>query len=233
MRILAADTSTSIITVAVFEDDVILAESTVECGRAHSERLLATVDWVIREASVTLRDVDLLAISIGPGSFTGVRIGIATWKGLALGTGKPLAGVPTLDAMSRLPGCEDGCVCPLLDARMGEVFGAVYRFRSGAREKIVADSVCPVERLLEEAPETALFVGNGAGLYRDRILARRPCAVFAGPLHSTPRASAIAMEAAALVAHGCETDPGKVVPIYLRKSQAEENRAKAGTDAGD
>jgi tRNA threonylcarbamoyladenosine biosynthesis protein TsaB len=233
MRILAADTSTSIITVAVCEDGAILAESVVECGRAHSERLLATVDWVIREASVTLRDIDLLAISVGPGSFTGIRIGIATWKGLALGTGKPLAGVPTLDAMSRLPGCIDGTVCPILDARMGEIFGAVYRFRSGVREKLVADCVCPIERVLGQTPDNTLFLGNGATLYRERILSKRAEAAFSGPLHNTPRASAIALEAAALVALGCETDPGKVAPIYLRKSQAEENRAKAGTDAGE
>jgi len=227
MLILAADTSTSINTVALWDDGRLRAETTAECGRAHSERLLATVDWVLHEAGCTLPDIDLLAISIGPGSFTGLRVGAATWKGLALAAGKPLAGVPTLDAMTRLSHFEDAAVCPLLDARMAEIFGACYRFTSGVREKIVPDSVCPVERLVDQAPANTLFYGNGAELYKARILAQRPQARFMEPALSVPRATAVAAEAAAMVAAGADTDAGRVAPIYLRKSQAEENRAKA------
>lgn len=227
MLILAADTSTSINTVGLWDCGRLRAETVAECGRAHSERLLATVDWVLREAGCGLPDIDLLAISIGPGSFTGLRVGAATWKGLALAVHKPLIGVPTLDAMTRLSHFEDAAVCPLLDARMGEIFGAFYRFTSGVREKVVPDSVCPIERLVDQTPADTLFYGNGAELYKTRILEKRPESRFLEPVLSIPRASAVAAEAAALAAAGADTDAGRVAPVYLRKSQAEENRAKA------
>jgi len=226
MKILAADTSTSINTVAVCDDDRILAETTVECGRSHSERLINTVDWVLSESGQKIEDMDALAVSIGPGSFTGVRVGVATWKGLALGSRRPLAAVPTLDAMTRLGAFRDGLVCPLLDARMGEVFGAVYRFRDGIREKVTADRVCQVEAILVEIDEEATFLGNGADMYRERILARRPGAAFAALICSVPRASAVAVEARALIDQGACTDPAVVSPVYLRQSQAEINRAR-------
>lgn len=227
MKILAADTSTAINTVAVCANGRLLAETIVECGRSHAERLLATVDWVLAEAGLELGDLDALAISIGPGSFTGLRVGTATWKGLAFAQKLALAAVPTLDAMTRLGAFRDVVVCPLLDARMGEVFGAVYRFDGARRTKLTADMVCPVETILEEVSEAAVFLGDGAAVYRDRILAKVPEAVFVEPLCSVPRASAVAGEAACLLAQGVSTDAAQVSPIYLRKSQAEENRDQA------
>ena len=226
MKILAADTTTSINTVAVCEDGRILAETVVECGRAHSERLLTTVDWVLNEARLRLGDVDALAVSIGPGSFTGVRVGVATWKGLAFGRKLPLVPVPTLDAMSRLGVFRDALVCPMLDARMHEVFGAVYQFAAGVRRKLTGDRVSPVEALLDDLGTDAIFLGNGASLYRERILARLPAAVFAPGMCSVPRASAVAAEALDLIAQGVCTDAALVAPVYLRLSQAEINRAK-------
>lgn len=226
MKILAADTSTSINTVAVCDDGRVLAEIIVECGRSHSERLIDTVDWVLAEAGLKIEDMDALAISVGPGSFTGVRVGVATWKGLALGARLPLAPVPTLDAMTRLGAFREGLLCPLLDARMREVFGAVYRFTNGRREKLTPDRVCPVDSLLDEIDGDAVFLGNGAELYRERILERRPGAAFAPAICSVPRASAVAAEAQALIEQGVCTDAALVSPVYLRKSQAEINRAR-------
>jgi len=228
MTILAADTGTSINTVAVCDGDRLLAEIIVETGRAHSEKLLLTVDWVLQEAGLTLDDVDTLAIGIGPGSFTGLRVGAATWKGLAFARDLPLVAVPSLDAMARLAPFHNDVVCPLLDARMHEVFGAVYRFKDGRREKIVADSVCPVDALLDQIPEPApIFLGNGATLYRGQILARFPGARFAPAACSVPRASAVAAEAVALVAAGISTDAATVSPVYLRKSQPEEKKPQS------
>lgn len=231
--ILAADTTTSINSVAVCRGPQLLAESVVDCQRLHSERLLATVEWVLQEAQLTLGDVELLAISIGPGSFTGLRIGAATWKGLALGRQLPLMGVPTLDAMTRLGLFDNAVVCPLLDARMREVFGALYRFRSGQREKIGPDRVCPVEDLAGEAVKTAAeenvplwFFGDGALVYRERIIARAPEANFAPAWWGVPRASAVAAEALAMRERGVTADAANVSPVYLRMSQPEEKRAR-------
>jgi tRNA threonylcarbamoyladenosine biosynthesis protein TsaB len=225
MRILAADTSTSVNTVALCEDGRILAETYVECGRSHAERLIQTVEWVLKESALDTRRIDALAISIGPGSFTGLRVGAAAWKGLALGAGLPLVGVPTLDAMTRQGAFGHGIVCPLLDAKMQEVFGAAYRFVGGRREKLMPDRVCPVEDLLADLESPALFFGEGAELYRDRIHGALPGAVILDDLHRYPRASAVAAEAFDLLEAGCETDPARVAPVYLRAAQAERARA--------
>ena len=107
MIIVAGDTSTSINTVAVCRDDAILAETVVDCGRTHAERLLDTITWVLGEAAMSLNQVDALAISTGPGSFTGLRVGLATWKGLALGQDLPLVGVPTLCLLYTSPSPRD------------------------------------------------------------------------------------------------------------------------------
>jgi tRNA threonylcarbamoyladenosine biosynthesis protein TsaB len=109
---------------------------------------------------------------------------------------------------------------------MKEVYGAVYRFTHGAREKLTEDRVGPVEWLLDEITGDACFLGNGAALYRERILARFPGAFLAPELYAAPRASAVAVEAVALMAWGVCTDAALVTPVYLRPSQAEVNRAK-------
>jgi len=230
--LLAADTGTSINTVAVCEgapglqpDMRILAETVVECKRLHSERLIETVQWTLKEACITLSDVNALAIAVGPGSFTGLRIGAATWKGLAYAQNLPLAAVPSLDAMTRLSAFYDATVCPMLDARMQEVYGAVYRFRAGQREKITPDRVCPVEELMREVTGPVHVLGDGAVAYADRIRACASKAIFvAGPC-AVPRASAVAEEAFHLLALGVSTDPERVAPDYVRPSQAEINRA--------
>lgn len=232
MKILAADTSTSIITVGLCDGERVLAETVVACGRSHSERLIETLNWVLNEAGAALAELDALAITIGPGSFTGLRIGAATWKGLAFAAKLPLVPVPTLDAMTRLAPFHDGLVCPLLDARMGEVFGALYRFERGRREKLQSDRVCLVEKLLDGVESQVVFLGDGAALYRERILRCVPQAIFVPERNAVPRATAVAAEALALLHQGIPTDPASVAPVYLRKSQAEEARASAMDKAG-
>ena len=235
--ILAADTTTAVNTVALcaFTDDpdsrafCVRTEVYTQCGRRHAERLVSTVDWVLRESGLSLGDVDLLALSNGPGSFTGLRIGASTFKGLAFGASKPLVAVPTLDAMARAAqplGGDPLVICPLLDARMREVFGALYRFEGGKRQKLTADRVCPVEDLLRERSGPVVVFGEGAQAYRDRI------AALGGDIcirddWSVPRAWAVAAEAVDLLAAGAVSDAGLLSPVYLRQSQAEVNRALA------
>ena len=229
MRVLAGDTSTSVNTVAIVDGDQVLAETVVECGRTHTERLLGTIDWVLDQAGMTLDALDVLAVSIGPGSFTGLRVGLATWKGLAAGAGLGLIGVPTLDAMTRVCVFTDVIVCPLLDAKMGEVFGATYAFTAGERRKLTEDLACPVDDILAKLEGEVVFLGDGAEKYRADIERQMGKAVFLpGPL-SVPRAAAVASEARALFEAGVSTDPASVSPVYLRKSQAEEARDKVAT----
>jgi tRNA threonylcarbamoyladenosine biosynthesis protein TsaB len=230
--ILAADTSTAINSVALCRDHALLGEVVLDGRRRHSERLLPAVDWLLGETSVELADIELLAISIGPGSFTGLRIGAATWKGLAYANELPLVGVPTLDAMARLaPTPPEGYQVILLDARMKEVFAAVYTYSGGQRQKVVSDRVCPLSALFDAAEALPDFhtkplslLGDGVVLYQQAITERWPGAVLASPSQGLPRASAVAIEALERYAAGAESDAGRVNPVYLRKSQAEVNR---------
>jgi tRNA threonylcarbamoyladenosine biosynthesis protein TsaB len=234
MRILAADTSTSLCTIALCDEDRLLAETVVDCGRTHSERLVETVKWTLDQAGLAINDLDVLAVSIGPGSFTGLRVGVAAWKGLATGARLPLVGVPTLDAMTRVAPCREGWVCPVLDARMGEVFAAAYRFDAGSRTKLTSDLVCSIDHFLDVCSKEAIpaagsqFLGDGASLYREPILSRLAEAQIFDPgsPHAGPRASAVALEARALMKAGACTDPGLVAPVYLRKPKAEKLHAR-------
>jgi tRNA threonylcarbamoyladenosine biosynthesis protein TsaB len=226
MKTLGVDTSTPVNTVALCDDGRILVETAVDCGRAHAERLMATVDWVLAEAGTDMDGIGMLAVSVGPGSFTGLRIGVAAWKGLALARGIPLVGVPTLDALTRIGAFHDTAVCPMLDAKMNEVFAALYRFSPKGREKLTEDCVVPASEMLARAPEDTIFLGDGADLYRDAILAARPNATILGGGFRSPRASAVCIEAEAMVKAGCATSAAAVKPVYLRMSQPEVLRAK-------
>lgn len=225
--ILATDTSTSVNSVALCRGDSLLAEVGVESGRRHAERLIATVDWVLAEAGIPLAEVEVLAVATGPGSFTGLRIGTATFKGLALAAQKPLVAVPTLAALSRLAPGWQGAVCTLLDARMQEVYAAAYRWHAGVRHEVFPPCVVPVEDALAGLPrdEPVYFLGDGAVLYRDALAAWPGNAVYAPGVWTGARASAVALEAEALLAAGASTDAAAVAPVYLRASQAEQNRA--------
>lgn len=227
MKTLGVDTSTPVNTVALCDRGRVLVETHVDCGRAHAERLMATLDWVLAEAGVTLDAIDTLAVSTGPGSFTGLRIGVAAWKGLALAHDLPLVGVPTLDAMTRVGAFHDTAVCPMLDAKMGEVFAAVYRFAGTDRSKVTEDRVLPVEEVLSLAPQDAFYFGDGAELYRDAIQASRPNATILEGGFRSPRASAVCLEAEAMLAGGCNVSPAAVNPVYLRMSQPEVLRAQS------
>lgn len=229
--VLAADTGTAINTVAVCRDQTVLAEYTAISPRLHAERLIGVVDWVLQEAQLDIHAVDLLAIANGPGSFTGLRIGASTWKGLALAAEKPLVAVPTLDALALLAAPYQGTVVAALDARMGEVYGAVYRLESGQRTRLRDDAVLPMAALLADLQGPVYCIGDGFDVYREAAEAA-PCTCHYAPAHlNAPRASAVAAEALALVAAGASTDPGLVSPVYLRASQAELNRDKAAGSA--
>jgi len=224
MVVLAAETSTSINTVALCEGDRLLAEVVVESGRGHSERLLDTIAWLLAEGGITFSQVDLLATAIGPGSFTGLRIGAATMKGLAFSRQLPLAGVSTLRALARLSAPRDETVHALLDARMKEVFWAAFRWEGASLVRETDDRVCPVDAVIDGARGPAYLIGDGALLYRDTIAAALPEARFACAEQHHPRAASVAQEALALAASGADLDPGLIAPVYLRASQAEVNR---------
>lgn len=253
MIVLAADTSSDFLSVALCElvesqgtpsvcrpPGGVFAESIVYSPRRHSEQLLRTVDTVLRATGASLSKIDLLAISVGPGSFTGLRIGVATWKGLALANALPLVGVSTLDVLGRACLNDTAVVTVLLDAKMNEVYGAVYYHDGTGQHKQVQDRVCSLCEMLDVANEAyekasdsapLVFVGYGAELYKSEIVERIRGARFAPSQFNMPRGSAVAMEGVHRHFHGASTDASQVCPVYLRGSQAEEAKAKANLEA--
>ncbi|GMW02445.1 MAG: tRNA (adenosine(37)-N6)-threonylcarbamoyltransferase complex dimerization subunit type 1 TsaB [Candidatus Hydrogenedentota bacterium] len=228
MKILALDTSTSILSAAVCHDDAIWAEYTIDCGRTHAERAIDFLDILLCDAGLKLADLDALAVSHGPGSFTGVRVGVSLCKGLALANGLPLYGVPTLDAMARGFGLGSGSLCVMLDAKMSEVFGAAFRFDGSTRVKTCTDQAVAPERLAGQMKPGTVFMGDGAVLYAEQI--REACseAVVLPMGLSIPRASMVGFEAIEMARNGDPGDAAAVAPVYLRPSQAEQLYSRMG-----
>lgn len=229
MRVLSADTSTPYCSVALCEcvdDDChVISETTVRAGRRHSEILLTTTHDLLKVSEVALAEVDLFAISIGPGSFTGLRVGVSTWKGLAFGTRKPLIGVPTLSAMARRMGPAASVVCPILDARMEEVFAASFDCSSGAPQELMPATVAPIGDVLNRLPRGSVVFGDGVLRYRNEVEMHDASFVIPSAEFHYPSAATVAIEGHLRLMRGESADAAAVAPVYLRKSQAEELRA--------
>ncbi len=228
MRLLGIETSTLTGSVALLDDDVVVAEYSLNVATTHSERLLASVHRLLEESGFTLTSLDGLAVSVGPGSFTGLRIGLATAKGLAFASGHPLVGVPTLDALAWGVPFATYPVCPLLDAKKGEVYSALYRHRQGNLERVTEYRVLPADHLLNELGEGPIcFLGDGVLAYRDQIVqAMGERAYFVPPSRRYPSAACVAELGAHRLAEGDAPDPAALVPIYVRPSEAELTKAQ-------
>lgn len=211
MRALAVDTTTPRGSVAVVEGDDVAAELRLRSEVGHSDRLLPAVDFLLRGLGLSPADIEGYAVATGPGSFTGLRVGISTVQGLALASGRPCLGVPALDALAwRLRGTAAHLVA-MMDAYRGEVFGAVYDAQAALKgERLV---LAP-EAFLACVPEEAAFLGDGALRYRDLILAARPRAAF--PERSLFLAGTIGRMAVPRLVAGEGGPPDALRPFYLR-----------------
>ncbi|MCL2664674.1 MAG: tRNA (adenosine(37)-N6)-threonylcarbamoyltransferase complex dimerization subunit type 1 TsaB [Defluviitaleaceae bacterium] len=222
MLVLAADTSEKSAGAALVDGCKVLAEVNAE-AKPHSETLMPIIDKLFALTGKKLCDVDLFAATSGPGSFTGLRIGAATVMGLADGTDKPLAGVPTLLAMAHSAGAApDGVfIVPMMDAKRSEVYAAVYKTENGFPVLQSGMAACPVTELLHLAAgfdaSRVLFTGEGADIYREEILKIFPFAEFAAPPHNRIRAASVALCA-------LREKPDGISLTYLRKPQAERER---------
>ncbi len=236
MKILGIESASMVASVAIVEDGNLIAEYTVNHKKTHSQTLLPMIDEVVRMTETDLSEVDGIAISAGPGSFTGLRIGSATAKGLGLALDKPLLHIPTLDAMAwQLWGC-DGLVCPIMDARRGQVYGGAYDCISGElpvevipadaldlREflekamKVVADENTPWKRLV--------FLGDGVPVGKTVIEELLDCPYTFAPAHvNRQRAAAVAELGERYLGVGRTELAEEHSPDYFRVSQAERER---------
>lgn len=225
MKILAIETATVAGSVAIVDDiSGLIGEVRVDVKIAHSERLMPSIEWLLNSSGLSIREIDAFAVSIGPGSFTGLRIGLSTAKGFAYATGKPLVPVPTLDAFARtLPFCKY-MICPMLDARRNEIYTGLYRWEDGICRKIVSETAISPEELLKQIKEPVVLMGEGIKRYRDLITdTLGDYAIFAPPSKMSPAASEVAGLAMEMLGLGIITDPVTLTPFYIRKSEAELN----------
>jgi len=229
LKILALDTSTSMATVAIAVDEKIVAESVFNTDRTLSSRLIPEIERLLSIAEVAIADIDLFAASIGPGSFTGVRGGVATVQGLALATGKPCAGFSSLALLAMNFSFSTYPVCSLLDARKSEVYAALYNCSAPIPNPIISDCVMSpssfLDLLCSMSDKPVVFAGEGALRYRDLIAERLlDRAIFAPfPLNISHAANA-ALMVLDLFRRAEFLDPCRLLPVYLRASDAEINR---------
>ena len=231
-KILGIESSSLVASVAILDGDTITAEYTVNHKKTHSQTLLPMLDEIVRMTEQNLEDLDAIAVSGGPGSFTGLRIGSATAKGLGLALEKPLIHVPTLDAMAyNLYGCGER-ICPIMDARRGQVYTGIYRFEDNTFRTLKEDCAIALEELLEElaaAQEPVVFLGDGVPVGREKIAARLgSLARFAPAQMNRQRAASVAALGAVMYAEGKTETAAAHAPEYLRMSQAERERKAKG-----
>jgi tRNA threonylcarbamoyladenosine biosynthesis protein TsaB len=218
MYILAIETSGSVCSAAVLKDEKILSEMYVDNKRTHSEAIGPMVDLCLKEAGIDIKGVDLFCCAIGPGSFTGLRIGAAMIKAFSHASGKPAAGVNTLDALAVNAGGTDEIVCPVIDARRGEVYTAFY---TGGK-RISDYRVVPLDTVLQElSGKEAVFLGDAAVNYREKILASYEGFRTAHPGIVLQRAGSVGIAAFAAYGRGELKDAYSLEPFYLQESQPE------------
>ena len=225
MRVLAIETASTLGGVAVMDSTAgLLAESRLNVKAvSHSERLMAEVDAVLGRCGLTLGDIDALVSSVGPGSFTGLRIGIATVKGIAFATGARVVGVSSLEALAW--GAGGPLVCPTFDARRKEVYAGVFRVLTGGLERVIGEAAYAPEALalkLAGLDEPVVLAGEGALIYRAVFeSALGGSAIYAPPHRMVPSPSALAHLGLMRAMAGEYTDGERLAPAYIRKSEAE------------
>lgn len=226
MLILAIDTATPTCSVAVTRNHLLLAETTFTGGRTHATRLMTLVEDTLTLSGVDKMDIDGFAVSKGPGTFTGLRIGISTIKGLAFALNKPIAGVCSLEALAWQFPFASMDIIPMIDARRGEVYYSRYRFDEGRFTKQGDMGVAPPEKAVDGEKSPVLLVGSGVWSYKDVIIG---ClgnnAVFAHESQNAIRASSVAMIGLRKIKDNGGVDAETIAPLYLRKSDAQIHRA--------
>ncbi len=228
MKLLTVDTSTNVCSIALSDGALPVAEYLFSPGKRATARLVPAILDLLADAGLVIADLDGFGVALGPGSFTGIRVGVATVKGLALAAGKPAVGFSSLAMLAQNLPWADGPVCPLFDARKGEVYAGLYRCRS-LPEQIRPDRAISPKLLVAGIAERTIFVGEGADRYHDLLAGELgELAVFAPSSATLPRASAGALLALNAFERGVVPPLPLLNPSYLRLSEAEQARLAKG-----
>lgn len=223
MMILGVDTSTTSGSAALLEDGYIVGEINLDVEKTHSERLLPSIHQLLESAGISTKDIDGFAVTIGPGSFTGLKVGLSTVKGLAWAYNKPVVGVSTLSALAHNISFATIHICPIIDAKKNEVYTALFRNDGrGTQRRVCDDMVVMPEKLVDLISEETVFLGNGVRLYssylRERLGSR---VLFAPPVFWLVRASVVASITVDGFIKGEVQSPESILPEYIRASEAE------------
>lgn len=231
MKILAIESSAKAASVCLWEEEKVLAESYQNSGLTHSRTLLPMCESMLRNCGTALEEVDVIAAAAGPGSFTGLRIGLSTAKGLAWPGEKPCCGVSTLAAMARNLAHMEGLIICAMDARRNQVYNALFLAHDGVLTRQCPDRAIGLAELAEEIknrPEPKFVVGDGAGLCYNYLLEQDVPCRMAPPQLVMQNAVGVALAAEEMAAAGQVTTARDLVPVYLRLSQAERERLARG-----
>ncbi len=230
MKLIAIDSSGLTASVAILEDDVLLASYTVDYKKTHSQTLLPMLDEISRMIGLDVHTIDAVAVAAGPGSFTGLRIGSATAKGLALALQVPVIEVPTLQAMAYNLYNARGLICPIMDARRDQVYNGLYIWWNHDLYTIKDQRAVSIEELAEEINRRnhsrgTILLGDGVAAYKDKLDALLTVPHFYAPAHvNRQRAASVGALAQIFYKSGKYVSAKEHAPIYLRKSQAERER---------
>ncbi|MBT8340553.1 MAG: tRNA (adenosine(37)-N6)-threonylcarbamoyltransferase complex dimerization subunit type 1 TsaB [Desulfatitalea sp.] len=222
MRLLAVDTATEVCGVALTDAGQPLAQRIVDQGLTHARVLMTTIHAVINDAGLALDALDGFVVTRGPGSFTGLRIGISTVKGLSLATGKPFIGVSTLAVLAQQASGDAPYICPMIDARRREVYWSLYRCRASNLSAVSAEHAGSLTEVLGTVPGACLYIGSGARQYRSTIESdSRYPVLFPDAGRDALQPVVVAQLGAQRLQNGCKEDLERFTPVYLRKSDAE------------
>lgn len=235
MKILSIDTSASVATASVTDDEKLVCEFIINTKMTHSQTLMPIIDSILKHSEIEISDIDLIAVANGPGSFTGLRIGVSTAKGIAHAKNIPMVGVSTLNSMAyNLPFCKY-LISPIMDARREQVYNALYRWENDELKEIKAPRALGIDELLDELKamgDEVVFLGDGVMVHYDTLKeSLKDKAIISPACANMQRASSIAPLARKLYDDGKATDCFSIEPVYLRKSQAEreaEEKEKRG-----
>lgn len=230
MKVLAIDSSGLVASVAVVTQDDVIAEYTFNYKKTHSITLMPMVDEIMKRLEIDINEIDAIAISSGPGSFTGLRIGASTAKGLGLVLKKPLINIPTLDAIAFNLFKTDGLICPIMDARRNQVYTGIYKFVDDEFHTVQSQMAVEINEIANEINKlnkSVIFLGDGVPVYKDILKELLHVPYQLAPVHlSKQRAGAVGALGLKYLEKGITVSANEFEPIYLRASQAEREMAE-------
>jgi len=234
MKLLALDSSGLVASVAIVTEDTLLAEYTINYKKTHSQTLLPMLNEIVKMLELDLSEVDGIAVAAGPGSFTGLRIGSATAKGLGLALNKPIIAVPTLDSLAYNLFGTDKLICPLMDAKRNQVYTGLYEFCGNYFKVLKKQTAVAVEEIIDEINllgREVIYLGDGTSAYKGILQEKTRVSYQFAPLHlNRQRAGAIGALGIEYYQKNKVETAEQHEPVYLRLSQAERERAQRQKD---